>query len=131
MTLPIDLDLLQKRKAIPVKLAQLSYTNPEKAIQLLRKWGEKQIPITPLYEEIIQALNSDAQKGSNLKEVKNAEPIKKRIEKAHQRVNELKEKLASKTPNTIDYAYIEGLLHGAERELRVLKSVLFELQQTH
>ncbi|QXJ39543.1 hypothetical protein BV455_02909 [Parageobacillus caldoxylosilyticus] len=62
MTLPIDLDLLQKRKAIPVKLAQLSYTNPEKAIQLLRKWGEKQVPITPLYEEIIQALNSDAQK---------------------------------------------------------------------
>jgi hypothetical protein len=39
MTLPIDLDLLQKRKAIPVKLAQLSYINPEKAIQLLRKWG--------------------------------------------------------------------------------------------
>jgi hypothetical protein len=62
MTLPIDLDLLQKRKAIPEKLAQLSYANPEKAIQLLRKWGEKQVPITPLYEEISQALNSDAQK---------------------------------------------------------------------
>ncbi|QXJ39544.1 hypothetical protein BV455_02910 [Parageobacillus caldoxylosilyticus] len=57
------------------------------------------------------------------------EPIKKRIEEAHQRVNELKEKLAAKTPNTLDYAYVEGLLHGAERELRVLESVLFGLRQ--
>jgi hypothetical protein len=64
MTLPIDLDLLQKRREIPIKLAQLSYLNPEKAIELLRKWGEKQVPITPLYEEIIQALNSDAQKSN-------------------------------------------------------------------
>ncbi|MED3905811.1 MULTISPECIES: hypothetical protein [Anoxybacillaceae] len=62
MTLPIDLELLQKRREIPVKLAQLSYINPEKAIELLRKWGEKQVPITPLYAEIIQALNSDAQR---------------------------------------------------------------------
>jgi hypothetical protein len=37
MTLPIDLELLQKRREIPVKLAQLSYINPEKAIELLRK----------------------------------------------------------------------------------------------
>jgi hypothetical protein len=58
MTLPIDLELLQKRQAIPVKIAQLSYINPEKAIELLRKWGEKQAPITSLYEEILQALNS-------------------------------------------------------------------------
>jgi hypothetical protein len=62
MTLPIDLELLQKRREIPIKLAQLSYTNPEKAIELLRKWGEKQVPITPLYEEIIEALNSEAQR---------------------------------------------------------------------
>jgi hypothetical protein len=62
MTLPLDLDLLQKRREIPEKLAQLSYMDPEKAIQLLRKWGEKQVPIAPLYEEIIQALNSNAQK---------------------------------------------------------------------
>jgi hypothetical protein len=57
--------------------------------------------------------------------------LEQRIKEAQQRVNELKEKLAAKTPNTIDYAYVEGLLHGAERELRVLESILFELQQTH
>jgi hypothetical protein len=57
--------------------------------------------------------------------------LEQRIKEAQQRVTKLKEKLASKTPNTLDYAYIEGLLHGAERELRVLESVLFELRQTN
>lgn len=57
--LPIDLDLLQKRRAIPVKLAQLSYSNSDKAVDLLRKWGEKKIAITPLYEEIHQALKEN------------------------------------------------------------------------
>ncbi|WP_165769121.1 hypothetical protein [Virgibacillus profundi] len=56
MTLPIDMEILQKREEIPVKLAELSYTNPEKSLELLRKWGEKRTPITPLHEEIRKAL---------------------------------------------------------------------------
>jgi hypothetical protein len=51
------------------------------------------------------------------------EPIKKRIEEAQQRVNELKEKLAAKTLNTIDYVHVEGMLS------QVLEAVLLELQQ--
>jgi hypothetical protein len=57
--------------------------------------------------------------------------LEQRIKEAQQRVNELKEKLTTKTPNTLDYAYTQGLLDGAERELRVLESVLFELRQTN
>ncbi|MCT8138604.1 hypothetical protein H1D32_13155 [Anaerobacillus sp. CMMVII] len=51
--LPIDVDILQKRKMIPIKLAELSYSKPEIALKLLRVWGEKQKPITPLFEEIL------------------------------------------------------------------------------
>lgn len=51
--LPIDVDILRKRKMIPVKLAELSYTKPEVALKLLQVWGEKQKPITPLFEEIL------------------------------------------------------------------------------
>ncbi len=58
-TLPIDLDILQKRKSIPIKLAELSYLNNEKAIELLREWGEKRVPITPLYEKIMDALYTE------------------------------------------------------------------------
>ncbi|MGG4180825.1 hypothetical protein ABEW03_16205 [Virgibacillus pantothenticus] len=52
MSLPIDLDLLKKREEIPIKLAELSYSNSEQTIILLRKWGEKSIPITNLHNEI-------------------------------------------------------------------------------
>ncbi|OAT84211.1 hypothetical protein A6P54_02635 [Bacillus sp. MKU004] len=51
--LPICRETLQKRQAIPMKLAQLSYINPEAALSFLRLWGEKKIPISPLYEEIL------------------------------------------------------------------------------
>lgn len=51
--LPIDPDILRKRKMIPEKLAELSYKKPEVALELLRVWGEKQKPITPLFEEIL------------------------------------------------------------------------------
>ncbi|MCM3413565.1 hypothetical protein [Metabacillus litoralis] len=54
--LPIDMELLEKRKAIPVKLAELSYIDQEKAIHFLRIWGEKKSPITPLYNEIMKTL---------------------------------------------------------------------------
>jgi hypothetical protein len=51
--LPIDVELLNKRRLIPVKLAELSYINPEATIRLLRIWGEKKMPITPLFNEIM------------------------------------------------------------------------------
>ena len=51
--LPIDPDILHKRKMIPIKLAELSYTKPDVALDLLRVWGEKQKPITPLFDEIL------------------------------------------------------------------------------
>lgn len=51
--LPIDVDILRKRKMIPIKLAELSYTKPEEALKLLQVWGEKKMPITPLFNEIL------------------------------------------------------------------------------
>lgn len=51
--LPIDVDLLNKKRMIPIKLAELSYSNPDAAIELLRQWGEMKTPITPLYEELV------------------------------------------------------------------------------
>lgn len=57
MVLPIDLDLLKKREEIPSKLAELSYGNPNAAILLLRKWGEKKSPITELHKEICSCLS--------------------------------------------------------------------------
>lgn len=56
MTLPIDLELLKKREEIPAKLAELSYINSDKAILLLRKWGEKKLPITEMHKEICESL---------------------------------------------------------------------------
>ncbi|WP_078428799.1 hypothetical protein [Alkalihalobacterium alkalinitrilicum] len=51
--LPIPVEILEKRSMIPMKLAELSYNNPDKAIELLRVWGEKRMPITPLFDEIM------------------------------------------------------------------------------
>lgn len=56
MTLPINLDLLKKREEIPIKLAELSYSNENQAVILLRKWGEKKSPITDLHQEINDCL---------------------------------------------------------------------------
>ncbi|MFD1363072.1 hypothetical protein [Lentibacillus salinarum] len=56
MVLPIDTDLLKKREEIPIKLAELSYVDSEKTINLLRKWGEKNSPITVLHKELNDSL---------------------------------------------------------------------------
>jgi hypothetical protein len=55
--LPINKDILLKRKSIPIMLAKLSYIDPEATINFLRIWGEKKSPITPLYEEIISSIS--------------------------------------------------------------------------
>ncbi|MCR1835010.1 hypothetical protein NSA56_11445 [Oceanobacillus caeni] len=54
--LPIDLDILQKRQEIPIKLAELSYADQENALRLLRVWGEKKSPISVLHKEIVDCL---------------------------------------------------------------------------
>lgn len=53
--LPIDPEFLQKRKMIPVKIAELSYKNEEAAIKYLRIWGEKKMPISELFDELVSA----------------------------------------------------------------------------
>lgn len=54
--LPIDLNLLAKRKEIPKMIADLSYQDRDKALHYVRIWGEKRMPITPLHEELEMAL---------------------------------------------------------------------------
>jgi hypothetical protein len=56
--LPIDLEFLQKRAMIPVKIAELSYKNEEAAIKYMRIWGEKKMAITELFEELTSALSN-------------------------------------------------------------------------
>lgn len=56
MVLPIDLDILEKRQEIPVKLAELSYINSNQALIFLRKWGEKSSPISVLHKDICSCL---------------------------------------------------------------------------
>lgn len=58
--LPIDLDLLRKRMAIPAKIAELSYTNQNEAIKYLRIWGEKKMPVTDLFNELSSLLSKKA-----------------------------------------------------------------------
>lgn len=51
--LPIDPEFLQKRMMIPAKIAELSYKNEEAAIKYLRIWGEKKMPISELFDELV------------------------------------------------------------------------------
>jgi len=55
--LPIDPKILFKQMEIPEKIAQLSYIDLEKAIKYMRIWGEKKMPITPLYDELNEELS--------------------------------------------------------------------------
>lgn len=57
---PIDPEILRKRKSIPAKIAELSYKNEEAAIKYMRIWGEKTMPITVLFDELVNALSESA-----------------------------------------------------------------------
>lgn len=57
MPLPIDMDIIAKRKEIPEKLAELSYKNEKKALEYMRLWGEKKKPISELHADLTKALN--------------------------------------------------------------------------
>lgn len=50
--LPIDPIILMKRGAIPGLIAELSYKDETKAIEYLRIWGEKRMPITTIHNEL-------------------------------------------------------------------------------
>jgi hypothetical protein len=56
--LPIDLEFLQKRQMIPVKIAELSYRDEEAAIKYMRIWGEKKMAISELFAELTTALSN-------------------------------------------------------------------------
>lgn len=58
--LPIDPEFLRKRMMIPVKIAELSYVNEEAALKYMRIWGEKRMPITELFDELISALKQSS-----------------------------------------------------------------------
>jgi hypothetical protein len=57
--LPIDPEIVRKAAAIPGKIADLSYTDERLAIHYLRFWGEHKMPITPLFDELEQALRKE------------------------------------------------------------------------
>ena len=50
--LPIDPIILEKRAAIPGLIAELSYQDETKAIKYMRIWGERKMPITPLFSTL-------------------------------------------------------------------------------
>ncbi|WP_433958587.1 hypothetical protein [Cytobacillus horneckiae] len=52
----IDPETIKKNTYLPVKLSELSKTNPEAALQLLRDWGEGKKPIKQLWDETLSYL---------------------------------------------------------------------------
>lgn len=60
--LPIDLDILQKRQEIPMKIAKLSYQDEDKALYFMRMWGEKRIAISEIHEQLSAALKNSNSK---------------------------------------------------------------------
>jgi hypothetical protein len=48
-----------KQAYLPVKLAELSYQEPEEALRLLRNWGEGKQPIKSLFEEVTDLLQNE------------------------------------------------------------------------
>lgn len=55
-SLPINRDIVRKSGEIRNKLAELSYHDTGKAVELLRIWGQHEMPITPFYDLLIQTL---------------------------------------------------------------------------
>jgi hypothetical protein len=57
MELPIDQDILKKRSMIPSKIAELSYLDSDAAIKYLRIWGERKMPVTELFQELVSVMS--------------------------------------------------------------------------
>jgi hypothetical protein len=58
--LPIDQEILKKRSMIPSKIAELSYRDQDAAIHYLRIWGERKMPVTELFQELVTVLDEVA-----------------------------------------------------------------------
>lgn len=54
--LPIDNDIIQKRKEIPQKIAQLTYHDEELAIHFMRIWGKREQPISVIHKHLSESL---------------------------------------------------------------------------
>lgn len=52
----IDREILEKRMAIPNLIADLSELDKDSAIHYIQVWGRKEMPITPLFEELSKKL---------------------------------------------------------------------------
>ncbi|MEQ6353976.1 hypothetical protein ABNX05_05050 [Lysinibacillus sp. M3] len=65
---PIDPERVRQNAYLPVKLAELSKSNPEKALELLQAWGEGTKTIKKLWDEVIQYVGDTIQTS---KEVQN------------------------------------------------------------
>ncbi|XJZ25998.1 hypothetical protein ACF5W4_11350 [Bacillota bacterium Lsc_1132] len=61
----IDPETIRKNAYLPVKLSELSKSNPEAAIQLLQDWGEGRKPVKQLWEEALLQLETTLQKTTN------------------------------------------------------------------
>ncbi|WP_078597145.1 hypothetical protein [Evansella clarkii] len=57
--LPIDPVILHKKMEIPKLIAELSYQDEKEALRLMREWGEKKKPITPMYDELTELLSKE------------------------------------------------------------------------
>lgn len=53
----IDRKTIEKNAYLPVKITELSYKNPEAALQILRDWGEGRKPILHLWDEVMKKLD--------------------------------------------------------------------------
>lgn len=58
---PIDPERVRQNAYLPVKLAELSKSNPEKALELLQAWGEGTKTIKKLWEDVIQYVGDTIQ----------------------------------------------------------------------
>ncbi|MFF2793496.1 hypothetical protein [Lysinibacillus xylanilyticus] len=58
---PIDPERVRQNAYLPVKLAELSKSNPEKALELLQAWGDGTKTIKKLWDEVIQYVGDTIQ----------------------------------------------------------------------
>lgn len=57
MQLPIDREYIYKRAMLHKKISDLSYSDPDAALEYLRAWAEGRKQVTPLWDELTEALN--------------------------------------------------------------------------
>jgi len=56
-------ELADKHRMIKIKLAELSYINPDKALEFMREFGEHRKPLTTLLDDIMEAFEEEKEAG--------------------------------------------------------------------